>query len=37
MDKLVNVGHEVSDGVGVFFMDLFEELDVGYPLPCSRL
>jgi hypothetical protein len=32
IDKLVDVGHEVSDGVGVSFVDLFKELDVGYPL-----
>jgi hypothetical protein len=29
VDKLVDVSHEVSDGVGISFMDLFEELDVG--------
>jgi hypothetical protein len=32
IDKLVNVGHEVGDGMGVSFVDLFKELDVGYPL-----
>jgi hypothetical protein len=32
IDKLVDVGHEVGAGVGIYFVDLFEELDVGYPL-----
>jgi hypothetical protein len=32
VDKLVNVGHEVCDGMGVSFVDLLEELDVCYPL-----
>jgi hypothetical protein len=32
VDKLVDVGHEVGDGMGVDFMDLLEELDVSYPL-----
>jgi hypothetical protein len=31
IDKLVDVGHEVGDGVGVSFMDLLKEHDVGYP------
>jgi hypothetical protein len=30
--KLVNIGHEVGDGVGVSFVILLEELEVGYPL-----
>jgi hypothetical protein len=29
IDKLVDVGHEVGDSVGVIFMDLLKELDVG--------
>jgi hypothetical protein len=29
IDKLVNIGYEVGDGVGISFMDLLEELDVG--------
>jgi hypothetical protein len=32
VDELVDVGHEVGDGVGVCFMDLLEELEVSYPL-----
>ena len=32
IDKLVDVGHEVGDGVGVSFMDFLKELDVGYSL-----
>jgi hypothetical protein len=32
IDKLVDVGHEIGDGVGVSFVDLLRELDVGYPL-----
>jgi hypothetical protein len=35
IDKLVDVGHEVDDGVGVCFVDLLAELDVGYPLVVS--
>jgi hypothetical protein len=33
IDKLVDVGHKVNDGVGVSFVDLLKELDVGDPLP----
>jgi hypothetical protein len=29
IDKLVDVGHEVSDGVSISFVDLLKELDVG--------
>jgi ABC-type uncharacterized transport system ATPase subunit len=32
IDKLVDVGHEVSNRVSTNFMDLLEELEVGYPL-----
>jgi hypothetical protein len=32
VDNLVDIGHEVGDGVGVSFVYLLEELDVGYPL-----
>jgi hypothetical protein len=32
IDKLVDVGHEARDGVGISFVDLLKELDVGYPL-----
>jgi hypothetical protein len=32
VNELVDVGHEVDDGVGVSFMDLLEELKVSYPL-----
>jgi hypothetical protein len=32
VEKLVNVGHEFCDGMGINFVDLLEELDVGYPL-----
>jgi hypothetical protein len=32
IDELDDVGHEVSDGVGINFMDLLEELEVSYPL-----
>jgi hypothetical protein len=32
VDKLVDVCHEVGDGVGVSFMNLLEELEVGSPV-----
>jgi hypothetical protein len=37
IDKFVNVGHEVGDGVGVSFVDLLKELYVGDSPSCSRL
>jgi hypothetical protein len=32
VDQFINVGHEVTDGVGVSFMNLLKQLDVGDPL-----
>jgi hypothetical protein len=32
IDKLVDIGHEVGDGVGVSFVHLLKEFDVGYSL-----
>jgi hypothetical protein len=32
VDQFVDVGHEVTDGVCVSFVDLLEQLDVGNPL-----
>jgi hypothetical protein len=31
VDELVDVGHEVGDGVSVNFMDFLEEFEVSYP------
>jgi hypothetical protein len=31
-DQFIDVGHEVTDGVCVSFMNLLEQLDVGDPL-----
>jgi hypothetical protein len=33
VDQFVDVGHEVTDGVCVSFVDLLKQLDVGEPLP----
>jgi hypothetical protein len=32
VDQFINVGHEVTNGVCVSFMNLLEQLDVGDPL-----
>jgi hypothetical protein len=32
IDQLVDIGHEVGDGVGISFVDLLKELDVGNTL-----
>jgi hypothetical protein len=32
IDELVDIGREVGDGVGISFMNLLKELEVGYPL-----
>jgi hypothetical protein len=32
VDKCIDVGHEVADGVCISFMDLLEQLDVGISL-----
>jgi acyl-CoA thioesterase FadM len=32
VDQFVDVGHEVTNGVRVSFVDFFEQLDVGDPL-----
>jgi hypothetical protein len=32
VDQFIDVGHEITDGVCVSFVDLLEHLDVGNPL-----
>jgi hypothetical protein len=32
VNKLIDVGHEVSDGMGISCVNLLKELDVGYPI-----